>query len=61
MKTEEQLMNAIENLKEAMRDHHILLLEPYETEAILKTYGHVIKILEWVLSDDEKELKGDIK
>jgi len=53
MKTEEEILRAIESYKERISDHHILLNEPIVRNTIWAVYESIIETLNWVLEDSQ--------
>jgi len=56
MKTEEEILRAIEAYKERISDHHILLNEPVVRNTIWAVYESIIETLNWVLEDSQSSI-----
>lgn len=53
MKTEEEIQEYIDQIKENLHDHHIYLNTPLVTRYIISTYETIIRVLEWVLGESQ--------
>lgn len=51
MRSEEEIEEFIEQIKESLRDHHLYLNTPLVTQYIVSVYETTIRVLEWVLNE----------